>query len=89
MPVTYSQLHMVLEQRTFEMSYGCAGEDDAGKEGEAGNAIALSMQPDAASRRRSQQTCDRSNVNCSNWPERPGSREPEDPGLVAGCHPTP
>ena len=54
-----------LEQRTFEMSYGCAGEDEAGKEGEVGNAIALSMQPDTASRRRSQQTCDRSNVNCS------------------------
>ena len=52
-----------LEQRTFEMSYGCVGEDKAAKEGEAGNALALSMQPDAGSR--SQQTGDRSNVNCS------------------------
>jgi hypothetical protein len=30
------------------------GEDEGGKEGEAGNAKALSMQPDAATRRRSQ-----------------------------------
>jgi hypothetical protein len=45
------------------MSYGCASEDEAGKEGEAGDAFASPMQPDAASRRRSQQTWDRSNVN--------------------------
>ena len=29
------------------MSYSGVGEDEAGKEGEAGNALALSMQPDA------------------------------------------
>ncbi len=56
---------LVLEQRTFEMSYGFVGQDKAGKEGETDNAMALSMQPDAASRSRSQKPCGRSSVNCS------------------------
>ena len=54
-----------LEQRTIEMSYGFVGEDEAGQNGEAGNPVGFPMQPDAASRRRNQKTCDRSNVNCS------------------------
>ena len=38
---------MTLEHFTFQMSYSGVGEDQAGKEGEAGNALALAMQPDA------------------------------------------
>jgi hypothetical protein len=41
------------------MSYSGVGEDEAGKEGEAGNPVGLSMEPDAADRSRSQHQCDR------------------------------
>ncbi len=54
-----------LEHRTFEMSFGFVGEDKAGKKGETGNALVLSMEPDAASRSRNQKSCGRSIVNCS------------------------
>ena len=63
--VLFSMLAPSLEQRTTEMSSGFVGEDEAGKKGEAGNPVGLSMEPDATSRRRSQKTGDRSSVNCS------------------------
>jgi len=47
------------------MSRVFVGEDKAGKEGEAGNPVGLSMQPDAASRSRNQKAYDRSTLNCS------------------------
>ena len=55
-----------LEQRIIEMSYGFVGEDEAGQDGKAGNPVGLSMEPDAASRSRSQKTCGISNLSCSN-----------------------
>ena len=36
-----------IEQRTIKMQHEFVGEDKANQDGEAGNAVALSMQPDA------------------------------------------
>jgi len=44
-----------LEHIKFEIAPCCVVEDEAGKEGEAGNLIWFPMQPVAASRRRKQQ----------------------------------
>jgi len=44
-----------LEHVKFEIAPCCVVEDEAGKEGEAGNLIWFPMQPDVASRRRKQQ----------------------------------
>ena len=41
------ELTVELERFKFQMSYSGVGEAMAGKEDEAGNALALSMQPDA------------------------------------------
>jgi hypothetical protein len=46
------------------MLYGFLGEDEAGKDGDAGNVELLSMEPDAASRRHSRTTCGRSILRC-------------------------
>ncbi|HPS52452.1 MAG TPA: hypothetical protein PLK08_02770 [Phycisphaerae bacterium] len=51
--VTYKDTF--LEHVKFEIAPCCVVEDEAGKEGEAGNLIWFPMQPDAASRRRKQQ----------------------------------
>ena len=55
----------VNEHFKVEMSFPGVVEDKAGKEREADNPVGLSMQRDAASRRRRQHECDRSTSNCS------------------------
>ena len=54
-------------EECFKMQMLCSGvgEDKAGKEGEAGNPVGLSMEPDEASRSRSQLECDRWSLNRS------------------------
>ena len=59
------QIPYFLEHFKVEMSYSGVAEDKAGKERKAGNPAGLSMQRDAASRRRRQHECDRSTLNCS------------------------